>query len=116
MHAHILHPDFKHKTLLCVGGLLVYGSARNMLQMPATPPAAVARDSTTTHYMDSPTAAVRVENKPFHLNYDRLVISVGAYSQSMNPSGKKSLRKTCISIQHSWREGECSFPKGCHGR
>ncbi|ETW77361.1 hypothetical protein HETIRDRAFT_65511 [Heterobasidion irregulare TC 32-1] len=64
--------DFKQKTLQC---------------MPATPPihpetlAAKQTDNTVTNHSDS--------GAPFMIKYDKLVIAVGAYSQTFNVPGVK---------------------------
>ncbi|KAG6891257.1 hypothetical protein C0995_008509 [Termitomyces sp. Mi166 len=63
--------DFKNKTLHC---------------MPATPP--IRKGSPSTSRQD-PRLEVLVENKPFILKYDKLVVAVGAYSQTFNIPGVK---------------------------
>ncbi|KAI0795504.1 NDE1, mitochondrial external NADH dehydrogenase [Abortiporus biennis] len=65
--------DFKAKTLRC---------------MPATPPAPLGTDLVTKENIANE-LETRVHNKPFNLHYDKLVIAVGAYSQTFNVPGVK---------------------------
>ncbi len=54
---------------------------------------------------------------PFTMTYDKLVIAVGAYSQSENHSNPfvKSFNPY-PSVQHPGREGACTFSQRYQGR
>ncbi|KAF5373261.1 hypothetical protein D9615_007477 [Tricholomella constricta] len=57
-------------------------------QMPATPPIPLRSEPTTTR-LDPRLDTIPVGNTPFPIRYDKLVIAVGAYSQTFNVPGVK---------------------------
>ena len=67
------------------------------LQMPATRPPSGGLP-------ESQLEIVHSENEPFKITYDKLVIAVGAYSQSIFPEHSSSvfLMGHCFSLQRSW--------------
>ena len=90
--------------------------------MPATPPihpetlAAKQTENTVTNHPGS--------GAPFMIKYDKLVIAVGAYSQSerlppivtLITDVGLTLASMHLSVQRPWGEGACALLKGCQGR
>lgn len=82
--------------------------------MPATPPAFHESRPAPSHSDHAPSD----NNTPFTIGYDKLVIAVGAYSQSISflfCLVKTVINRNHTSVQCSRSKGVCSFSQGRQG-
>ena len=90
--------------------------------MPATPP--IHPDTHTAQQTDNTVTKHPGSGAPFMIKYDKLVIAVGAYSQSersprivtLITGVGLTLASMHLSVQRPWGEGACELLKGYQGR